>query len=338
MNWSSSPYPFTPRPLADRPIVVGLVNNISDRGLRATEAQFMRVLRGAAGDSVTLRCFTCPEVPRATTPQTIAGEGYLPFTWLFDMPIDALIVTGSEPRATHLQDEPIWPSVVRLVEWSEAHAVPTMWSCLAAHAAVLHLDGISRVRMPKKLSGLFDCETVHGDHPLTNGLGSHHVCPHSRYFDLPEASLAASGYQILVRSSHAGADTFTRTERAPFIFFQGHPEYDPDSLLREYMRDIGRYARGEREEYPIVPTAYFPDQIECALTELRSQALRSGRPARLMETVSGLIGGTLPSARWHGWAARIYANWLAHAVQVKTRCWDGNPWHKPPAVEAMLPQ
>jgi homoserine O-succinyltransferase len=55
----------------------------------------------------------------------------------------------------------------------------------------------------------------------------------------------------------AGVDTFVRERRSLFLFFQGHPEYDADTLPREYRRDVARFLRGERDSYPDLPKEYF---------------------------------------------------------------------------------
>ena len=71
--------------------------------------------------------------------------------------------------------------------------------------------------------------------------------PHSRRNDIAESDLAAKGYRVLSRLANGQADIFTREPpgHSRFVFFQGHPEYDPGTLGREYLRDMGRFLRGE---------------------------------------------------------------------------------------------
>ena len=83
--------------------------------------------------------------------------------------------------------------------------------------------------------------------------------PHSRYNDLPEAALASPATKSRAARPTAGVDTFAKQDGSFFLFFQGHPEYEADTLLREYRRDIGRFLRGEREHYPAMPLGYFSD-------------------------------------------------------------------------------
>src|SRR5215472_712905 len=128
-------------------LVIGLVNNMPDGALHTTERQFRELLVTAAqGFGVSLRFFSLPGVFRAPPAQLYVSECYEDIGRLWSMRLDCLIVTGTEPRAASLAGEPYWAAFTELIDQAQEHAIPTVWSCLAAHAAVLHLDGVSRRR------------------------------------------------------------------------------------------------------------------------------------------------------------------------------------------------
>ena len=146
---------------------------------------------------------------------------------------------------------------------------------------------------------------------MVNGAAPCLRIPHSRCNDLPEDALAACGYRILTRSREAGVDMFAKQRNSLSLFFQGHPEYDAATLLREYRRDIGRFLRGERENYPAMPVGYFDAAATAVLSAFRERALIDRYEELLaffpMETVkSGLINP------WRMSAIAIYRNWLSH--------------------------
>ena len=58
--------------------------------------------------------------------------------------------------------------MTRILEWARENTHSTVWSCLAAHAAVLHMDGIGRHRSADKHFGVFECVRV-SEHPLLAG-------------------------------------------------------------------------------------------------------------------------------------------------------------------------
>jgi homoserine O-succinyltransferase/O-acetyltransferase len=292
----------------DDSIVIGLVNNMPDGALTTTERQFRELLYAAAGNlPVRLRLFSLPEAPRGEASRAYIIENYEKFTALWTSRLDGLIVTGTEPRTAVLADEPYWHSLTKLVDWAEVHTTSTVWSCLAAHAAVYHLDGIQRQKFPEKLSGVFDCART-GDHNILECAPEAWRIPHSRSNDLPANALLAAGYQILSTSLLAGADMFVKQRKSLFVFLQGHPEYDPDSLLREYHRDVGRFLRNERATYPQMPRDYFPADAATALAAFHERALVE-RHIDLLEDFP-IVDVHLT----HGWrpqALRIYANWLS---------------------------
>ena len=71
-----------------------------------------------------------------------------------------MIVTGAEPLAPDAARSPIWHALCELIDWADANTVSTILSCLAAHAGVLHLDGIGREPLPAQMFGAVRFETV----------------------------------------------------------------------------------------------------------------------------------------------------------------------------------
>ena len=300
------------------PLVIGLVNSMPGEGRRHTEQQFRAILTAAARDvPVELRFFTLDPWAAGTLPDAAAPR-YESIAALEAAPPDGLIVSGMAPRAAHFPDESYWPAMVRLIELARGAAVPTIWSCLAAHAAVFHLDGVVRQRFPRKLSGLVACARTRAAHPAMGGLPRRWLVPHSRYNDLPEAALRAAGYRILSRTAGAGADIFAKDDGAPFLFCQGHPEYDAATLLREYRRDIRQYLNGEREAYPDAPENYVTEATAALLDTFRARALRERRTGLMDEFPMAACLADLG----HGWrdlAVGLYANWLADIAARKPR-------------------
>jgi homoserine O-succinyltransferase len=304
--WSEARRRAHVRASAGAPLEIGILNNMPDAALRATERQFMALL-GAAPEvgPVRVRLFTLPEIPRGTEVQDHVAALYADLAAMGRRRLDGLIVTGCEPQAATLVDEPYWESLVAAIEWADQHTASSIWSCLAAHAAVLHLDGIERRLLPAKRFGVFESAAC-GEYPLTAGLPERFAVPHARYNDVGEDALRARGYRILTRAAEAGVDWFVKTRRSTFLFSQGHPEYEPDSLLREYRRDIGRFLRGERAAYPDMPRGYFDAASERALTDFAARAQSRRDPALLAD----FPAGPPPAAPWHTAAAPIYRNWL----------------------------
>lgn len=299
-----------------RSLEIALVNNMPDAALQATERQFASLLAEAAGEAfdVTLRLYTLTEVPRSELARAAMQDRYAGIDRLEAIGADALIVTGAEPKTDDLRDEPYWRELTELFDWAQRATHSTLFSCLAAHAAALHLDGIKRRRLPAKATGVFDADLLTTS-PLTRGMGRPVRTPHSRYNALPLDALAAHGYQILTHSAVAGVDICVRPDKSLLVFLQGHPEYDADSLLREYRRDVGRVMRGERSLLPR-PCGYFDAATEAALDAAFDAALRSGQ-ADHMRRCDEIAAAFRPSAPWRAQAVRLYRNWLTLVATAK---------------------
>ena len=294
---------------ADTVLTIGLINNMPDSALQATERQFKGLLKAAAGSwIVDLRYFSLPSVKRSWAATSRIERFYTNFIDLNRLKLDGLIVTGAEPTAALLAEEPYWQELTELVDWADANTRSTIWSCLAAHAAVLYLDGIERQRLGEKCSGVFDCSKV-ADDWLTRDIPSPVKISHSRLNELKGCDLTARGYCVLTQSREAGVDIFAKKLRSRFIFFQGHPEYDAVTLLLEYRRDIGRFLRGERDTYPPMPHGYFDEQTIAALITLRERSLSDRREERLAEFPTALAADRVTNS-WRSTAEGLYRNWL----------------------------
>jgi homoserine O-succinyltransferase len=259
---------------SDSALTIGLVNNMPDSALQATERQFIRLLEAASGNRrVRFHCFSLPSIKRSSPAKSRVDTYYRDIADLDRLRIDGLIVTGAEPNAATLIEEPFWRDISKIVDWAKTNTRSTIWSCLAAHAAVLHCDGIERKKLKEKCSGIYDCATV-ADDWLTADMPSTLKVAHSRFNELHANDLVARGYQLLTESREAGVDMFAKQQlQSRFIFLQGHPEYDTLSLQREYLRDITRYLSGKRDIYPAIPAGYFELETEVELAGFQKYAM-----------------------------------------------------------------
>lgn len=299
-------------------IVIGLLNNMPDPALEATELQFGALLGAAAGSrTVRLRFSSLPELARGPVARARIDSDYWPLEELLSQRPDALLVTGTEPRTPVLTEEPYWDRLARLMEWAETHTVSTIWSCLAAHAVAQALYGVRRRRLPEKRFGVFEHEMRAG-HPLLADLREPLLTPHSRWNELPVEALETAGFTVLSFSQQTGADLFVLARRSLFVCFQGHPEYEPATLLKEYRRDVGRYLRGEQPAWPTLPHGYFAQEALQRIEAFRRRVGAARDPELLADfPTAALVAGL--TAGWRPGALAIYRNWLKYVAAAKER-------------------
>lgn len=299
-------------------LTIGLLNNMPDSALEATELQFGALLAAAAeGATVRLRFSSLPELARGSAARERIETRYWPLDDLLSQRPDALIVTGTEPRAATLEEEPYWRRLTALIEWAESHTPSSIWSCLAAHAVAQRLHGVRRRRLAEKRFGVFE-HRIQATAPLLKGVRAPLLTPHSRWNELPVRELESAGFNILSASDETGADLFVHAGRSLLVCFQGHPEYESLTLLKEYRRDVGRFLRGEREDWPGLPRGYFSAEALQLVEDFRGRAESARDPELLGEfPMTALAQGLAP--RWQPGAVRIYRNWLDYVADAKER-------------------
>lgn len=290
-------------------IRVGLLNLMPDTALRATDRQFVRLVSAGARDrDVAVLPFTVAAEARDPEARHHIDRHYTSFESIRDDGIDALIVTGANPARHLLEEEAFWQGLGEVLDWASKETGSVLCSCLATHAVLQRHMGLTRTRLPDKQWGVYDHRRV-GDDDLLSGLGDTVEAPHSHWYNVTREEFESLGLRVLLESDQAGVHMVVDPDDF-WVFFQGHPEYDLVSLLKEYRRELGRYWRGERDDYPPVPENYFDETTVAELSEYRPvlEAAKAdgSAPPRLDET------RLLPKDPhpWNSQGQVIFANWL----------------------------
>lgn len=292
-------------------LTCALVNNMPDGAFEATERQYLGLIdEGSGSDVIELRRYAIPGVPRGEQTAARIAEQYLPFDSIYLAPPDFLIVTGSNPIEAHIEDELYWSDLVTLLSWAREHVRSVLLSCLSAHAALTVFDGVSRIRLPTKCTGVFSQRVVLGDE-LTAGLETEILLPHSRWNSVPREALEHAGYNVLIHSDVTGWSVATREEEGrQLVLVQGHPEYDPSSLLREYRRDAGRFVRHERDDPPYLPYHCVSPEDWAPLVSMHDEIIDGVREPFVVERYPFDEVGERAPWPWRSTATRFYSNWL----------------------------
>jgi homoserine O-succinyltransferase len=297
---------------------VAFINNMPDAALEDTEMQFFELLEAASGDVlVFVNLYSLPGVPRGERGQQHLSDFYSSTSELLGHRFDGMIMTGTEPKRANLRNEPYWAALASVLDWAEGNTVSTILSCLAAHAGVLYSDGINRRPLSDKRCGVFAFDKS-ASHQLTDRTEELIRFPHSRWNEVRAGDLTACGYTVLTQSADGGVDSFIKKkERSLFVHFQGHPEYDAQTLLKEYRRDIKRFVRGERETYPTMPKGYFDAASTRLVAEFRDLVLSDRREELMGGFPDAVLAGSLQKT-WRSSATAIYNNWLRYVVSHKS--------------------
>ena len=297
-------------------LTCALVNNMPDGAFDATERQYLGLLEeGSGSDAIEVRRYTMLGVPRGEQTSTRIGEQYLSLTDIYLDPPDLLIVTGSNPIEARIQDELYWADLVELLSWAREHVRSMLLSCLSAHAALTVFDDIARIRLPTKCTGVFS-QHVDVSQPLTVGLEPEILLPHSRWNSVPREALEHAGYDVVIHSETTGWGVASREEDGrQLVLVQGHPEYDPSSLLREYRRDAERFVHHERDDSPYLPYHCVSPEDWGLLERTHHEIIEGERDPPLIDRYPFDEVGARAPWPWRSMAKCFYANWLTSVDQ-----------------------
>lgn len=300
-----------------RELHIGLLNMMPDAALAATERQFFRLVNDCNQIAqFYIHPFTFKELPRGKKAQQYVNDYYESFEQLKQDGLDALIITGANISQPDLADEPFWQPLTEVIDWAYENVTSTLCSCLASHAVLQQRHNIRRQHMGNKLWGVFEHRVVDHKHPLVFDVNTRFDVPHSRFNQITRQQLEQAGLQVLVESEESGVHLAVSEDLFRIVYFQGHPEYDTISLLKEYKREINRFAIGEREDYPPFPENYFRPQSQAILNEFQKRlkrALVNNKP--LPDFPEELIVSRLDNT-WHDTAEAVLNNWIGKVYQV----------------------
>lgn len=209
---------------------------------------------------------------------------YTTFDQVKERKYDGLIITGAPVENLEFDQVDYWSELCDIMEWSKTHVHSTLHICWGAQAGLYYHHGIAKRSLPRKLFGVYEHRVLKPSSPLFRGFDDVFSAPNSRYTEVWEEDIRACGdLELLATSSEAGVFA-VKTRDSRRFYIMGHPEYDPDTLAKEYRRDV-------EKGLPIaVPRNYFPEDD----------------PRRE------------PIVRWRSAGQLLYTNWLNYYVYQTT--------------------
>ena len=298
-----------------RELHIGFLNLMPDAALEAAERQFFRLI-GESNRIVQLHIhpFTLPIFKRGAEAQKHIDTYYEPLEKIMADGLDALVITGAnEETNPHVSDVATWGPLKEVLAWARENVTSTLCSCLASHAALTYTYGQPPSWREAKRWGVFRHKVMEPSHPIVKGMNTVFDLPHSRYSEITREQFEKAGMRILVESPDAGVHMASSKDGLRLICFQGHPEYDVFSLLKEYRREVTNYIEGIRADYPPLPENYLGDEAEALAIEFKEKILTGNATAKEFpeEKIAALLDNT-----WADSARSSIGAWIGLVYQV----------------------
>ncbi len=226
-------------PFADglQPLTVALVNIMPDKP--ATEIQFGRLLAG--GDRPVRVVLALPDgyQPQTADPGHVT-RFYRPWSEIERDEFDGVVTTGAPVEHLPYADVRYWDGFTAILDWIAAARLPAMHVCWAAMAALWHDHRVPKQDLDAKRFGVYPHVPLDLRSPMLRGVPLPLDMPVSRWAEIRLSDLPVDGsVRPLALAPVSGLGLAEDTARRA-LYLLNHPEYDADTLDREYARDRDR--------------------------------------------------------------------------------------------------
>jgi homoserine O-succinyltransferase len=299
-----------------RALHIGLLNMMPDTALEATERQFFRLV-GACNQIAQfyVHPFTIEGLERSPQGQAHIDKYYQTFAQIKQEGLDALIISGANVTHANLEKEAFWQPLTEVFDWAKQNVTSTLCSCLATHALIQYCYGIRRIHQPNKRWGVFSHQLTDRTHPLVVEINTRFDVPHSRFNDISQTAMEQVGIKVLA-TSEMGVHLAVSPDGFRIVYFQGHPEYDDISLLKEYKREVIRFFKQDREDYPPFPEHYFNPEVQSIFFSYQRQVIAAKQQQQsLPEFPEAQVIPHLDNT-WRDTAKAVFNNWLGKIYQI----------------------
>lgn len=165
---------------------------------------------------------------------------YLPFEdAVSEKPLDGLIVTGAPVEEIPFEEVAYWNEVWEILDYAQKNIVSTLGICWGGLALARFL-GINKEIFSRKIFGVYKAVNLDRNHPVTGEMDDVFWCAQSRHAGFRDEVLEQQRdkgvIHLLAHSDNGGYMIFESTDKR-FLIHLGHPEYEPQRLIEEYLRD-----------------------------------------------------------------------------------------------------
>ena len=210
---------------------------------------------------------------------------YIPFERLRDKRFDGMIITGAPVEQMEYEDVSYWDEISEIFTWAKTHVTSTLYICWAAQAGLYHHYGVPKHNLDRKMFGIFKHHiTTETFLPIFRGFDDMFRMPHSRHTEVRREDIVKHKELSIIAESYESGVGIVMAREGREFFITGHMEYNPDTLDKEYKRDMGK-----RDDVDMPQNYYRNDNPDDG-----------------------------PQVRWRAHANLLFQNWINYDVYQAT--------------------
>ncbi len=209
---------------------------------------------------------------------------YRSFETMRNEKFDGMIITGAPVETLDFEAVEYWDEICDIFDWAHTHVTSTMYICWAAQAGLYFHYGVPKYPLEKKMFGIFPQYPLDPSLHIFRGFDDVFSMPQSRHTEIHREDILRRKALTLISESPESGVSMVLARNGREIFITGHLEYAPDTLDKEYRRDVGK--RDDVE----MPVNYYMDD-------------NPDNP---------------PLVTWRAHANLLFANWINYYVYQET--------------------
>ena len=210
---------------------------------------------------------------------------YRDFAELRREKFDGMIITGAPVEQMDFEQVSYWDELVGIFDWARTHVTSTLYICWAAQAGLYYHYGVPKYGLEKKMFGIFSQMPVDVRLPIFRGFDDEFMMPHSRHTEIHREDIEADERLTIIAEGRESGVSMVMARGGREFFITGHLEYSPDTLDKEYRRDL---SLGRKDVS--MPVRYYRD--------------------------NNMARGPLVS--WRAHANLLFSNWINYYVYQET--------------------
>ena len=164
---------------------------------------------------------------------------YRDFEDMRDEKFDGMIVTGAPVETYDYEEVTYWDEISTILKWARTHVMSTMYICWAAQAGPYCHYGIPKYPLDKKMFGIFRQHPLAPHLPIFRGFDDTFFMPHSRHTEIRREDIEKCPELTVIAESPESGVSMVMARGGREFYITGHLEYAPDTLDKEYRRDVG---------------------------------------------------------------------------------------------------
>ena len=165
---------------------------------------------------------------------------YRDFEVMKNEKFDGMIITGAPVETLDFEDVSYWDEITQIFDWAHTHVTSTLYICWAAQAGLFHHYGVPKYPLEKKKFGIFRQTPLDKSLPIFRGFDDEFMMPHSRHTEIRRTDIDDRDMLTLIAESADSGVGIVMARNGREFFITGHMEYAPDTLDKEYKRDMGK--------------------------------------------------------------------------------------------------